>query len=192
MKDTLIPVPTIETERLLLRMPELNDSKSYQKNFADYEVIRYLSHLVPWPYPENGVYEFLKNVILPPQGRERWTWAIFEKDHPDEVIGVVDLWKNGCPEHRGFWLAKKHWGKGFMTEAVEPVSQFAFETLNFEKLVFANAVGNLRSRRIKEKTGARLIGVEPAQFVDPQFTEHEIWELSRETWNQLSTNKDRG
>lgn len=49
-----------------------------------------------------------------------------------------------------------------MTEAVKPVMNFAFKELGFDQLVFTNAVGNQRSRRIEEKTGARLI--EPANL----------------------------
>lgn len=98
------------------------------------------------------------------------------------MIGAVDLWREGCPENRGFWLAKKYWGQGIMSEAVEPVMDYAFNHLEFDKLTFANAVGNFRSRRIKEKTGAKFIGIEPAQFVDSQFTEHEIWELDKNNW----------
>lgn len=172
-----------ETERLFLRGVKLSDSPSYQKNFADYEVIQHLSHLVPWPYPENGVHDFLKEMVLPTQGINRWTWAIFHKENKSEVIGVVDLWRKGCPENRGFWLAKKHWSKGYMTEAVTPVMDYAFNFLGFEKLVFANAVGNNRSRRVKEKTGAKFIETRPAKFVDPKYTEHEIWELEKSDWN---------
>ena len=74
-----------------------------------------------------------------------------------------------------------------MTEAVGPVTQYAFETLGFEKMIFNNAKGNVRSRRVKEKSGARLIGVVPAKFVNPEYTEQEIWELTKEMW--LSGNK---
>lgn len=48
--------------------------------------------------------------------------------------------------------------------------------------MFANAVGNLRSRRVKEKAGATLLRVEPAKFVDPALTVHEIWELKKFDW----------
>lgn len=90
------------------------------------------------------------------------------------------MWREGRPENRGFWLGKPFWGKGYMTEAVAPVMDYAFNNFGFEKLVFANAVGNLKSRRVKEKTGAKLIDVKPAKFVNPEYTEHEIWELKRE------------
>jgi [ribosomal protein S5]-alanine N-acetyltransferase len=179
MKD----LPVFETNRLILRGVKESDAESWQKHFADYEVIRNLSSLVPWPYPIDGVANFLK-VILPQQGINRWVWGIFLKENPDELIGCVDLWREGRPEHRGFWLGKKYWGKGYMTEAVTPVMDYAFSDLGFEVLVFANASGNSRSRRVKEKTGARLLRVAPAKFVDPAFTEHEIWELRKEDWQK--------
>jgi ribosomal-protein-alanine N-acetyltransferase len=69
-----------------------------------------------------------------------------------------------------------------MSEAVQPVLGFAFKDLGFDRLVFTNAVGNERSHRIKEKTGARLIEVRPAKFVDPSYSEHEIWELTKNEW----------
>lgn len=176
-------IPTLETERLVLRPVDLADAESYEKNFMDYEVISQLSAQVPWPYPKGGVVDYLSNVILPKQGTTHWAWSIFLKEDPREVIGCVDIWREGRPENRGFWLGRKFWGRGIMTEAVEPVMDYAFNGLGFEKLVFANAVGNIRSRRIKEKTGARLIGVAPAKFVNPAYTEHEIWELAKEEWN---------
>jgi len=175
-------LPEFETKRLYLRGVKLDDAESYEENFAVYDIIQHLSDQVPWPYPKGSVRKFLKEVILPEQGIERWFWVIFLKDKKDEVIGGVDLWRKGRPEHRGFWLAKKHWGKGFMTEAVKPVTDYAFNSLGFEKLLFANAVGNERSRRIKEKTGATYIETRPAKFVNPKYKEHEIWELTKENW----------
>jgi [ribosomal protein S5]-alanine N-acetyltransferase len=175
-------LPTFQTKRLILRGVTEADAPAWQKNFADYEVIRYLAHHVPWPYPADGVITFLKERVLPFQGKDKWVWGIFLQDNPAELIGVVDLWREPKPENRGFWLARKHWGKGIMTEAVEPVMDYAFNELGFEKLFFANAVGNIGSHRVKEKTGAKLLRVEPAKFVDPQFTEHEIWELKKEDW----------
>jgi ribosomal-protein-alanine N-acetyltransferase len=175
-------LPAFETKRLLLRAVTEADAPSWQRNFADYEVIRYLAARVPWPYPADGVITFLKNQVLPFQGDNKWVWGIFLKSDPGELVGVVDLWREGRPENRGFWLARKHWGRGIMTEAVEPVMDYAFNELGFEKLCFANAVGNIGSRRVKEKTGAKLLRVEPAKFVDPAFSEHEIWELKKEDW----------
>lgn len=185
MKKDEYDVPEFETERLVLRGVQLSDVESYQRNFADYEVVQHLAAGVPWPYPEDGVLNFLNAVIFPKQGKDRWLWVILEKGKLDEVIGAVDLWREGIPEHRGFWLGKNYWGKGYMTEAVNVVMDYAFGELGFEVLVFSNAAGNVRSRRIKEKTGARYIGNRPTQFKNPEYTESETWELTRENWERF-------
>lgn len=181
-------LPVFETERLILRGVTQADAPAYQKHFVDYEIISPLSSMVPWPYPENGAEDFIRSQILPRQGIDKWVWGIFLKENPDELIGVVDLWREGRPENRGFWLGRAFWGKGYMTEAVTPVMDYAFEHLGFQRLVFANAVGNERSRRVKEKTGARLLYTAPASFVDPAYTEHEVWELNKEDWRNYRAN----
>jgi [ribosomal protein S5]-alanine N-acetyltransferase len=173
---------SFETDRLLLNPLRLEDATDYQKHFVDYEVIQHLSANVPWPYPENGVREFLEKIILPGQGKERWTWGIFLKVAPQELIGCVDLWRKPCPENRGFWLGRKFWGQGYMSEAIRPIMDYAFNDLGFEKVFLTNAVGNERSRRVKEKSGARLIETRPAKFVGQQYNETELWELSKEAW----------
>jgi len=175
-------IPAFETKRLFLRGVTEADAPSWQRNFDDYEVIRNLAAHVPWPYPKDGVLTFLRTQVLPKQGIDKWVWGIFLKENPGELVGVVDLWREGKPENRGFWLARKLWGQGIMTEAVTPVMDYAFNELGFTKLVFANALGNIGSRRVKEKTGAKLLRREPAKFVDPKFTEHEIWELEKVAW----------
>ena len=115
--------------------------------------------------------------------------GIYLNTNPGELIGAIDLWRDGKPEHRGFWLGEAYWNRGIMTEAITPVTEYAFTQLGFEKLVFSNAKGNLRSRRIKEKTGAKYVRTEPASFVDPMYTEHEIWELTKEKWEKLNGGK---
>ena len=162
------------TKRLELRPITLMDIPSYEKYFIDYEVIRFLSKNVPWPYPKNGIQIFLEEFIFPNLGKDRWFWGICLKSNPNEIIGAIDLWRQGVPEHRGFWLGGKYWGNGFMTEAIQPVNQFSFEQLGFNKLIFSNAKGNYASRKVKKKTGAKFLKLMPAEFVDPIFTKTEI------------------
>ena len=83
------------------------------------------------------------------------------------------------------WLGQPYWGKGYMTEATDPVTSFAFEVLGISSLIFGNAVGNSRSARIKEKSGAKFVRREPAQYVDPDLKERDIYELTKETWLNL-------
>lgn len=178
----MVELPELQTERLILRGIRPSDASSYEKHFVDYEVIRQLARVVPWPYPKGGVAEYINTSMLPQQGKDRWIWGIFLKENSEELIGCVDLWREGKPENRGFWLGRAFWGKGYMTEAVAPIMDYAFDKLGFERLVFSNAAGNQRSRRIKEKTGARFVGNRPSEFVDPSYTEAETFELTKEEW----------
>lgn len=180
-------LPTFTTKRLFLTEVTREDIPSYKKHFVNYEIIKQLSSTVPWPYPNDGVEWFVNNQIIPNQGNDKWVWGIHLKTNPDELIGVIDLWRDGIPENRGFWLGEPFWKQGIMTEAVSPITEYAFTSLGFEKLIFSNAKGNLGSRRIKEKTGAVYLRTEPASFVDPSYTEHEIWELSKHRWKQYQS-----
>lgn len=175
-------IPTLETPRLILRAIEESDLPSFQRNFAHWDIIRNMSKVVPWPYPSDGAFQFYHSIIQPNQGKNRWSWGIFLKEDLNELIGVIEIFKQQGLENRGFWLAKNHWGNGFMSEAVFPVTDYAFNEIGFEKLQFGNAAGNDRSRRIKEKTGARRIGTRPHEFVDPTFTEIELWEITKDEW----------
>ncbi|MFN3232516.1 MAG: GNAT family N-acetyltransferase [Alphaproteobacteria bacterium] len=178
-------IPTFETQRLILKGVTKKDAPSYTTHFVDYEVIRHLASVVPWPYPDGGVPDFIGNVILPNQGNGRWVWGIHLKDGPAGLIGAIDLWRPGTPENRGFWLGRNFWGKGYMSEALVPVMDHAFDALGFDAMILANAKGNDRSRRIKEKAGARLLRIEPGDYVDPAYTEKEIWELTRKAWQHF-------
>lgn len=180
MKNTEFPV--FLTERLILRGITEEDASSYEENFVTYDVISELNKTVPWPYPKGGVLEYIRTEILPKQGKDKWVWGIALKNKPDEIIGTIELCREGNPENRGFFLGRKFWGQGIMTEAISPVMDYAFDVLGFEKFIFANAVGNKRSKRIKEKTGARLIRIEPGEFVNPDYKEREIWELTKQEW----------
>lgn len=175
-------IPTQKTVRLVLKEVTKLDIPAYKKHFIDYEIIRHLSKAVPWPYPEDGVESYLNDLIFPNQGKDRWMWGIHLKSNPNELIGAVELWREGKPENRGFWLSRKYWNKGIMTEAVAPINEYAFVQLEFEYLIFSNAKGNIQSRKIKEKTGAKYLRTESASFVDPNYTEREIWKLRKEEW----------
>ncbi|WP_082109434.1 GNAT family N-acetyltransferase [Azospirillum thiophilum] len=152
------------TDRLVLRGLTENDIEAYERHFIDYEVIRHLSAVISWPYPKGGIRSFICDQVLPMQGKDRWVWGLHLKE-TEELIGSIDLRREGSRGNRGFWLGRPFWGRGYMTEAVIRVTDFAFQDLGFDHLVFTNAVGNQRSHNIKARMGAVLMGVAPTAFV---------------------------
>ena len=183
------PLPVFKTKRLFLRELRLSDAEIYEKHFARWEIMQYLRHTTPHPYPKGGAEDWLKNTVLPRQGIDRWVWGLFLKKNQKKLIGCIGLHREGSPGNRGFWLAKEYQGKGLMTEAVRPVLDYAFGELGFNKLIFDNAVENTASRRVKEKTNCRFIGTKPQKFLNPKFTKSEIWELTKDCWLEFRRKK---
>lgn len=58
----------------------------------------------------------------------------------------------------GYVLSKDYWGRGLMTEAVNAVIRYCFDTLNLDYLTCGHFVQNDRSRRVIEKTGFTFFG----------------------------------
>ena len=58
-------IPTLTTERLLLKPLVAEDAVQIQKRYPCWEIVRYLVSSVPWPYPDNGAENYVNNVALP-------------------------------------------------------------------------------------------------------------------------------
>jgi RimJ/RimL family protein N-acetyltransferase len=114
---------------------------------------------------------------------KRYLWALTEKTGDDELIGLIELCLDG-PFNRGFWLIPEHHRKGYMTEAVAAVNDFAFETVGVETLRLGNAEPNVGSHQLKAKSGATLVEyVSDVLFIGGTFRE-EVWELTADQWRQ--------
>ncbi len=173
--------PTLETPRLLLRPLALADAEQVQRIFPQWEIVRHLAAQVPWPYPSDGAYKFIRDIALPAmQHGEAWQWTLRFKTAPEQIIGAIDLGTKEN-ENRGFWLGLSWQGQGLMSEACEVVTDFWFETLKFPVLRAPKSIQNVASRRISEKQGMRMVGIEEREYVSGRFPS-EIWEITAEDW----------
>ncbi|MEN0064412.1 MAG: GNAT family N-acetyltransferase [Myxococcota bacterium] len=174
--------PVLETRRLRLEPVELRHAPDLQRHFNDWEIIRNLATSVPWPYPDNGVVTFFEGNLLPRIANgTTYAWALVLRD-TNEGIGLLE-WRfdDGPAGHRGFWIGRAHQRQGLMTEAVTALQDYAFIECGFERMVVLNAAVNTASRRIKEKTGARLLDtVELPHHSGASETQR--WEITREGW----------
>jgi RimJ/RimL family protein N-acetyltransferase len=176
--------PPLETERLLLRPLALEDAAQVQRLFPRWEIVRYLSTVVPWPYPPDGALAYYRDVALPAVARgEQWHWTLRQKAAPGRIIGAIGLIR-GDADNRGFWLVPELQGQGLMTEAVVATSDFWFDVLGFPVLRVSKAAANVSSRRISEKTGMRLAGVTERDYVGGRLP-GEIWEITAEEWRAV-------
>jgi ribosomal-protein-alanine N-acetyltransferase len=173
----------LHTARLLLRPLQLADAPQTQRLFPQWEIVKYLNAIVPWPYPAEGALTYYRDTALPAivRGNE-WHWTLRLKKSPKKHIGVISLHKDAA-DNRGFWLGLPWHGQGLMTEAVIAVNDFWFDVLGFETLRAPKAIGNLASRRISEKTGMRMVAMEERNFVSGRSS-CEIWEITANDWHK--------
>jgi ribosomal-protein-alanine N-acetyltransferase len=149
---------------------------------AHWEVVRYLTNLIPWPYPPDGAYKFYRDVTLPAVARgEEWAWTLRFKANPDQLIGAISLFR-GEKDNRGFWIGLPWQNQGLMTEASDAVTNYWFDVLKFPLLRAGKAIANTASRRISEKQGMRIITLEDRDYVSGRFPA-EVREITAEEWH---------
>jgi RimJ/RimL family protein N-acetyltransferase len=174
-------VPDLETPRLLLRPVALADAPQIQEIFPQWEIVKFLNVKVPWPYPPDGAFQYLTQFALPAVERgDEWYWTIRLKSAPEKLIGFISLGKTN-DENRGFWLDPKWQGQGYMTEAVDAVTDFWFEELGFPVLRSHKAIANEASRRISQGQGMRVVWTGERAYVGGTFPS-EMWEITAEEW----------
>jgi ribosomal-protein-alanine N-acetyltransferase len=175
--------PELETPRLVLRPLEMADAAHFQVLFPHWEIVRYLTRKVPWPYPPDGALTHFRDVAMPAIERgEIWQWTLRLKSSPEHLIGSIGL-MTAEGNNRGFWLGLPWQGQGLMSEAVERVTEYWCDTLKFPVLRVPKAVPNIASRRISERTGMRIVATDEREYVSGRFPS-ETWEITAEEWKR--------
>ena len=180
----MFETPRIETQRLILRPLALSDAAAIQRHFNNWNVIKTLATVVPWPYPDDGAESFIKRELDKiAAGEESYQWVLVLRDGDGGAIGNINFRPraDGRKGNRGFWLAEPYWNQGLMTEAIAAVNDFAFLTLGLDHFQVCNAQSNVASRRVKQKTGAEFVGFVELPHHNGE-SRAEKWKVTRETW----------
>ena len=84
----------------------------------------------------------------------------------------------------GYWMGEQFAGRGLMTEAVEVLLPYFFDTLGLHRLQAAFLPHNQASRRVLEKNGFREEGyAEHYLQIDGKWADHVLFALTREHWD---------
>lgn len=176
--------PIIQTRRLVLRPLSPTDAPAIQRHFDNWNIIRNLASVVPWPYPDDGAERFIRLQLEKiAAGEDIYQWVLVLRSGDGEAIGNIHFRPraDGPKGNRGFWLAEPYWNQGLMTEAITSVNDFAFNTLGIEIFHVCNAVSNEASRRVKQKTGAEFMGYIELPHHNGQ-SKAEKWKVTRNNW----------
>jgi RimJ/RimL family protein N-acetyltransferase len=176
-------IPVLETERLTLRAPRLEDAKLVATLANDRRIAENTAR-IPYPCRRADVEDFIAGV-----NQSGGELVFFVTLRNGGIIGACGLMQPaGQSPEIGYWLGAKHWGKGYATEAVRAVIDHAFTELDCEALQSAARVTNPASRRVLEKcgfqwTGAGLLRIRALNSSAPI----DRFRLDRRLWASLKT-----
>jgi RimJ/RimL family protein N-acetyltransferase len=143
-------IPTLETDRLILRAHTLADMDAFAAFYAS-EHSRFVGGPITRERAWRSMAQEMGNWVLRGFGR----WAVALKD-TNEWIGIAGLWfPEGFPERELGWdIAEEHTRKGYATEAGRAVRAYAYGTLGWDTLISLVADGNEASVGVAHKLGA--------------------------------------
>jgi ribosomal-protein-alanine N-acetyltransferase len=151
-----VPSFRLESERLLLREPELSDAPAIAALMNDWDVVKNLSR-APFPYREEHAHEFLARQE---EGRAKGTDFTFTLVRKSDraMIGKCGLHLQEAGFEMGYWLGRPYWNQGYATEAAAQVLMFGFRNLRAEHIWAGWFHDNPASGHVLEKLGFRPNG----------------------------------
>jgi ribosomal-protein-alanine N-acetyltransferase len=163
------PPELFETERLILRKPRMDDSPVIFAAYAqDSEVTRYMT----WRPHKNveETYQIVELMLKLWEERNAYSYVITLKDS-DSAIGMVAIHPDGFKVGLGYVLARPHWGKGYVPEAVLVVTNWLLGQPDIYRVFAICDVENLASARVMEKAGMIREGILHRNSIHPNVSD---------------------
>ena len=131
-----------------------NDLEAYHEIYSDADVMKYYEGGTTVTDKER-VKTVLNNQIKEFEKARIYSWTIADKK-TDTAIGRIllsNFESNNKIANLGYFIGKKHWGKGIASAIISPVVTFGFECLLLERIYARVAIDNIGSWKALEKNG---------------------------------------
>jgi RimJ/RimL family protein N-acetyltransferase len=181
----------IETTRLKIRPWRTTDVDDIWPVVSDPEFPRLMSWNAHKDKSETR--EWIEHAMHVSSSNEELKWAI---EHDGKAIGSIGFheitWQIRAMRldrgELGYWLAPAYQRKGIMTEAVQAVVRYGFETVGLHKIFVQCMAENVASRRVIEKASFRWVGrAEDDAWRDGKWHAHLLYELTAPEWPDVHT-----
>jgi ribosomal-protein-alanine N-acetyltransferase len=163
--DMTKPLEQIETERLLLRKPRMDDAcVLFNAYMQDSEVTRFTT----WrPHQRvEQTEEFIRNCLSAWENDLRFPFIITLKEK-DEPFGMIDFHIRGSTVGFGYVIARSNQCMGYATEATCAIISWSFQQPSLYRVNASTDVENLASARVMEKAGMQREGLLRKYIVHP-------------------------
>ncbi len=149
--------PTLETERLWLRLLEPGDAAAITQYAGDRRVAATTLN-IPHPYSIDMAHQFIAGTRQAAAAGDSFTFAMTRKPQR-QLIGVIDLRpQQGHSAEVGYWTGVPWWGQGYMSEALRAIIRHAFRDLGLQRVYASHFASNLASGRVMQKAGMSYEG----------------------------------
>jgi len=163
LERIFISLPTLETERLILRKLEYSDKSDIFEYAKNPEVAKY----VMWEHHQEEIdtIAFLNVIYDAYNKNEPSSWGIKLKENSKIIgtIGFVKWDKVSKIGEIGYALSQEYWGKGIITEAVKEIVKLGFNKMELQKITAHCIAENLGSKKVLLKSGFKFDGFFPKQ-----------------------------
>ena len=155
MLSIFIKIPTLETNRLILRKILVGDCADVYEYSSRPETSRYLL----WNAHENPKYtkKYLSYLQTAYRNEEFFDFGLVDKESGKMIgtCGFTDFDMDNNSAEIGYVLNPDFWGKGRAREAIMRVMAFGFAELRLHRITAKIMTGNSASKRVAEKCGMR-------------------------------------
>lgn len=172
----------IETKRLILRPFEEADLPFITRWINQPEMRAFLA--VRTPYSQSAEAEWLKSIMHQPVPPREIVFAVALKE-TGELIGAIGLhlidWINRRATTGSYIGDKEHRGKGFGKEMKLAVLEYAFETLDLQKIKSEANADNLASIACLKSCGYVQEGIRRSEmFINGRRVDSVLFGITRE------------
>ena len=168
----------LETPRLILRPPRVEDLDAWSAMMLDEAVARYIGGVMP----RSVCWRQLMTMIGAWHSQGFAMFSVIEKAS-GRWIGRLGPWQpDGWPSTEIGWaIVRDCWGMGYAGEGATAATDWAFDTLGWSEVIHSIAPANRASQRVAEKLGSRNLGPGklPAPFAEDPV---DLWGQTREKW----------
>lgn len=183
-------LPVVETERLILRKMRMSDAIDVYRYAKDPEVARHVLWDAHTSILESRAY--IRFLLYQYRNGMPGSWAIALKES-NRVIGTIGYMSynaDNATVEVGYSLAREHWGKGLMTEALTAVIAETFRTLKLNRVEAMHFTDNPASGRVMAKCGMQHEGhMRQRVYCKGAFRDVEMWGILLSDWEKLHRNK---
>lgn len=171
------PGPHLETARLLLRPPRLEDFDAWAECAADPAATVFLGG----PQPRALAWRAFMTMAGSWALKGFAMFSVIDKAS-GRWIGRVGPWQpEGWPGNEiGWGLAHAAEGRGYAYEAAVAAADWAFTTLGWDSMIHCIAEGNVRSIALAERLGSQCRGSALLPLAKP--VETQVYGQTREEW----------